>query len=167
MKELVEEWRDVVGWEGLYEVSNLGNVRSLRTMYAGKPLLIKPFEANLYLYTRFSAHDIAEKQLLHRAVAIAFIPNPKGLSDVHHIDEDKYNCVVSNLQWVSKQENQAMRNKYVIEQYSLGELYIAEYSSSRQAATAVGYPLRSAAINLASKTWPATSCGYKWKRRDK
>lgn len=162
----MEEWCDVVGWESLYQVSNLGRVRSLRTLYAGEPLIVKPYEANLYLYVRFSIYDEVERALVHRVVAEAFIPNPNGLPEVHHKDGNKHNCKLDNLEWVTKIDNHAKRNKYVIEQYALTEEYITEYGSSRAAARAAGYPQRAAAINLASKTWPATSCGYKWKRRE-
>lgn len=159
-----EEWRPVVDWEGLYEVSNLGRVRSLLTFFNGKPLIIELVYANLYYYARFSATDIVTRKLVHRLVAEAFIPNPENLPEVHHIDENKANNQVSNLQWCTKQSNGAARNNYTIEQYSLDEQLLCCYKSAREAARLIGYPSRSAAINLASKTWPSTSCGFKWKR---
>lgn len=95
-----EVWKPIVGYEGLYEVSNLGNVRSLNWHNEGyaKNLWLKPHNKGY-----FQVELVKEKQrktfVVHRLVAIAFIPNPFGLPQVNHKDENKRNNCVSNLEW--------------------------------------------------------------------
>lgn len=103
MSNLYEEWRDVVGFEGCYAVSNLGRVRNVKT---GTILRTPP---NNLGYCHFGARLIGEKTKtikVHQAVAKAFIPNPLGHPDINHLDFDKTNNAVTNLEWVSDRENQ-------------------------------------------------------------
>ena len=95
-----EIWKDVVGYEGYYEVSNLGNVRSVdREMvmsnWVVQPRRAKPMAKCLntdgYLTVKLSKNGKSERIAVHRLVALAFIPNPDGLSDVNHIDFDRTN----------------------------------------------------------------------------
>ena len=108
-----EEWRDIEGYEGLYQVSNLGNVKSLeRVVNGGNAYYVKP-EKNLKLnemkigYSRVTlTKDAKQDQFyVHRLVAKAFIPNPDGFNEVDHIDADRKNNNVSNLRWVTHFEN--------------------------------------------------------------
>lgn len=109
-----EIWKPVVGFEGAYEVSNTGKVRSLdryvnaknnsKTFISG--IIRKPQKNHKgYLSVVLSKHCTSYTKLIHRLVAEAFIPNPKNLPQVNHIDTDKTNNNVSNLEWVTGLEN--------------------------------------------------------------
>lgn len=107
-----EEWRDVEGYEGIYQVSNLGRVRSLDRKIHNyiKPGKILTPRNNGHSYFEVSLHRVGHKDkhvYIHRIVAAAFIPNPDNLPEVNHIDFDKSNNAVSNLEWVSSKENKA------------------------------------------------------------
>lgn len=91
------EWRPVVGYEGLYEVSSLGNVRSV----------LRGAECRQHLngggYWAVSLRG--KNRLVHRLVATAFIPNPAGKPQVNHIDSNRQNARLENLEWATASEN--------------------------------------------------------------
>ncbi len=101
-----EIWKDVVGYEGLYQVSNLGNVKSLNWGKTGKSknLWLKPHTKG-YLQVELAKNGIKHFYLVHRLVAEAFIQNPFNFPVINHIDEDKTNNSVSNLEWCTKSYN--------------------------------------------------------------
>lgn len=109
----VEEWRPVKGFEGLYEVSNLGRVRSLdriikrrngNIVYKGKILkqqIKKKKRYGIILTKNYNRRNF----MVHRLVAEAFIPNPKHLETINHKDENTFNNNVNNLEWMTQREN--------------------------------------------------------------
>ena len=98
---MMEEWRAVPGYEGLYEVSNTGNIKSLI-----KNKIIKYFiNKKGYRLVSLSKNGIIKKFSVHRLVAQAFIPNPDNLPQVNHKDEDKTNNNVDNLEWCDAKYN--------------------------------------------------------------
>ena len=99
---LVELWKPVVGYEGYYEISNLGNVKSLRF---GK--ILKPSNSGGYAHIALVSDGTPRYFLVHRLVATSFIPNPHNKLEVNHIDGDKKNNCVDNLEWVNRSENQS------------------------------------------------------------
>lgn len=174
---MIEIWKDVVGYEGLYQVSDFGRVRSLAY---GKERILKQQERqhgylSVCLYGRGGNKRNFKQISVHRLVAEAFIPNPKKLSEVNHIDEDKKNNKLENLEWVSHQENcstpslvarhreRQMRKPNChksVEQYTRDWKYIATYYTAREAQrkTGVGY----SNISLAIKEH-RTAGGYYWR----
>lgn len=96
-----EVWKDIEGYEGLYQVSNLGRVHSLY-----KNLILKGSEDSWgYLQVKLYKNGIKSNKKMHRLVAQAFIPNPENKPEVNHIDEDKTNNKLSNLEWSTAKEN--------------------------------------------------------------
>lgn len=98
MKEI---WKDIKDYEGLYQVSNLGRVKRITTGRVLKPLK----HANGYIMVKLSKNSIVYTKTVHRLVAEAFIPNPEHKSEITHIDENKTNNNVSNLEWMTRKEN--------------------------------------------------------------
>ena len=120
-----EEWRPVVGYEGLYEVSNLGNVKSLERMkwngkgYQKIPERIMKLRKNNsgYLRVFLCKEGKMKSYLVHQLVATAFLENPMGYTEINHISEDKLDNMAKNLEWVSHKYNcsYGTRNKRVAE----------------------------------------------------
>lgn len=104
---LEEEWRDIEGYEGLYQVSNLGRVKSLNYHNTGKEQLLKHRNNDKYGHQRVCLCKCGIKtyKQIHRLVAEAFIPNPEKKSCVDHIDTNTSNNCVENLRWVTHHEN--------------------------------------------------------------
>lgn len=97
----VETFLSVPGYEGLYEVSNLGNVKSLRS---GR-LMKRSLSHFGYEMTTLSKDGKQKTYLIHRLVALAFIPNPDNLEEINHKDEVKTNNSVENLEWCTRKYN--------------------------------------------------------------
>lgn len=109
-----EEWRQISGWEGYYEVSNCGRVRScdrlVRHAKGGVALkngrvLKERNDGKGYPFVGLYRASKGKQERVHRLVAAAFIPNPRNLPQVNHIDGDRANPDVSNLEWVTLVEN--------------------------------------------------------------
>ena len=123
-----EIWKDVdwvKGYEGLYQVSNLGRVKSL-ARYDRKGRLVKsrikklvPIQTG-YLTTLFCVDGVVKNMFVHRLVATAFIPNSKNLPEVNHKDENKQNNCVENLEWCDRKYNLAYGNKRLKEAKTKG-----------------------------------------------
>ncbi|UUW40520.1 homing endonuclease [Enterococcus phage vB_Efm_LG62] len=103
MKEL---WKDIKGYEGLYQVSNLGRVKRLKGKYISTERILKPTKHTTgYLRVKLCKNNVRFNKKIHRLVAEAFIPNPENKPQVNHIDEDKTNNIISNLEWMTAKEN--------------------------------------------------------------
>lgn len=96
-----EIWRDIYGYDGLYQVSNYGNVKSLNYLNHGKEQILKPANrGDGYLFVALWKNGKQKGKLIHRLVAEAFIPNDDLFkTQVNHKDENKANNNVENLEW--------------------------------------------------------------------
>ena len=135
----IEIWKPVVGYEGLYEVSNWGRIKS--TKYGKERILKLIKDKDGYLFVRLYKNGIIKNYFVHRLVAQAFIPNPDNLPQVNHKDENPINNVVSNLEWCDAKYNcnYGNRNKKVAEklskpilQYTLDGKFVREWESYRE-----------------------------------
>ena len=98
-----EIWRDIKGFEGHYQISNYGRVKSF---YKSKVKILKPYVApNGYLLISLQNGNKDKKLTVHRLVAETFIPNPYNLPEVDHKFGNKFDNYVENLEWVSSAEN--------------------------------------------------------------
>ena len=94
----MEIWKDIDGYEGHYQVSNYGNVRSIKTI----PTLLKgDYQKNGYKRVYLWKNGKKQNLLVHRLVALSFLDNPHGHTDVNHLDENNSNNHVCNLHWCS------------------------------------------------------------------
>lgn len=103
---IIEQWKPIDGYEGLYEISNLGSVKSLNYSRTGVEKILKPGKAKKG-YLRVSLYRNGKHKMfyVHRLVAEAFLPNPEGFEQVNHRDEVKTNNVVSNIEWCDAKYN--------------------------------------------------------------
>ncbi len=186
MKEI---WKDIAGYEGYYQVRNLGNIKSLdrdveyptftRHFY-GK--VLKPHKkSNGYLELTLRRQKKHSQALVHRLVAIAFIPNPDNLPCVNHKDENKENNCVENLEWCTQEYNnhygeghkarcRNARNGSIkklakpVLQYSLEGELIAEYYSAMEAGRQNN--CSQACISNCCNGKQKTAYGYMWKYKE-
>ena len=181
---LIEEWRDITGFENYYQVSNLGNVRSLdryitkkngtTTFYKGK-ILIPSKKRNGYL-----AVDLYDKSnhkphtvTIHRLVAKMFISNPNNYEQINHKDGNKTNNSILNLEWCDRSynikhafdnnlmtTNGYIRNKKVAQINKNTNEIICIYESISEAARML--KLHNQLISQVCKGSRKTTGGYKW-----
>ena len=156
-----EIWKNVKGFENVYQISNFGNLKSFKKDKNGK-ILSQVNKKNGY----FSVILTSKKKILHtrihRLVALAFIPNPNNKPCVNHKDGNKQNNNVKNLEWCSYQENiqHAKENKLwvynkpykckKVYQYDMLGNFIKEYKNAVEASKLTGVCSRNI-LQVASK----------------
>ena len=164
----MEEWKDITGYEGLYLVSNLGNIKSVKT---GK-LKSKCDNGRGYQVVNLYKNGKQKMHTVHRLVATAFIENPENLPEVNHKDENKKNNSIENLEWCTTEYNQ----KYGTRLQRLSKSNIENTSKNKKVIcveTGVIYKgAREAARKLSKNTHSgityacrnnSTAYGYHWK----
>lgn len=167
-----EIWKDVVGYEGLYQVSNLGNIKSLNWRNTGisKNLWLKPHNKG-YLQVELAKNGVKRTYVVHRLVAEAFIPNPLLLPQINHKDEVKTNNSVSNLEWCNasynaiyslknrSSERKKRRSEKILQYSKDGEL-IRVWDNSRTVFLETG--MSDWSISECCRGNRKTAYGYKW-----
>lgn len=100
-----EIWRPIEGYEGLYEISNLGKIKSNFRQGSTTDFLKISNNGNGYMMVRLCKNGKAKKYYLHRLLAQTFIDNPEDKPQVNHINENRSDNRLENLEWVTQKEN--------------------------------------------------------------
>ena len=176
-----EIWKDIEGYEGLYKISNLGRVKSLRNFsgvhkkYYKYEKIMKPVDNGRgYLTAMLSKNKIKKHKYIHRLVTQEFIANPYNLPEVNHKDENKKNNCVNNLEWCERIYNNqyGTKNKRGAEKRGIKVLQIDIntnkiiniFPSIRQAARTnklLFSSIRACCVGKARQAY-----GYKWRYAD-
>lgn len=181
-----EIWKDISNYEGLYQVSNLGNVRSLSHIrkngkketqkYLSKGRLLKPAIQSVgYKFVVLSKQGKTKGYRVHRLVAEAFIPNPDNLPQVNHKDENKLNNNVNNLEWCTvaynnnygtKQERYRKaikeKNGRKINQYDLEGNFVKSWNCIMDAERYLNKKRAATPIWACCNNLKKTAYGYRW-----
>lgn len=160
MKEI---WKPVAKFEGFYEVSNLGNIKSLRSGNLRKQV---PNANNGYLFVVLCGDHYKETRTVHSIVAEAFCEKPEGCNCVNHKDENKHNNNADNLEWVTKHYNNTYNGKdqrCCKPVYQLAEdgTIIRKWDSARKASYALNIEYKN--ISTVCRGLRPRAGGYRWK----
>ena len=174
-----EVWKDVVGYEGKYQVSNKGRVRSSEREVSclrgqkrkvdGRILALIPC-TNGYMSVHLSVENKSKIKLVHRLVADAFLPNPNNYPEVNHRDEVRHNNKVDNLEWCTKKYNihygnaiqkiKDSRKVRPVNQYGLDGTFIKRWDNILDAGKGMG--VNHSSIIRVCKGKQHTCKGFKW-----
>lgn len=174
--EQSEFWKDITGYEGLYQVSNIGRIKSLPRKYSrGESIMNTPINHWGYKMVYLSKNKHKKFFSVHRLVALHFIDNPRNYKFVNHKDEDKTNNKATNLEWctskyntnygtciqrrVAKQKNKHGAKRVL--QYTMNLELIKEYPSIMEATRVTSISPR--AICACCRGYQKSAYGYKWK----
>lgn len=119
-----EEWRDIKDFEGLYRISNYGRIKSKRNRILREAHNQKGY-SQICLFKDSEKHT----RKVHRLVAQAFIPNPDNLPEINHIDKDKTNNTMNNLEWCDTLYNINYSLSKPIIQYDLDGNFVKRWAS--------------------------------------
>lgn len=169
--KITEQWKDIYGYEGIYQVSNLGRVKSLK---CGKERILKSCVngfgyhlVNLYLNKGYKSLYV------HRLVATAFIDNPNNRREIDHINRDKNDNRACNLRWVTRKENMDNRTDDWVHEWKQNVIKAKSkavrcietgkiYSSATEAAKEIGVHRSSIYACALKKKGRKTTGGYHW-----
>lgn len=170
MKEI---WKDIKYYEGLYQASNLGRIRNV---LKGR-ILRGAINRGGYIQLKLSNNGIDSRFIVHRLVAMTFIPNPNNYPIINHKDENKINNRIDNLEWCDHKYNntygsainkyQTLANKKYtpVLQFSKDNVFISEYNSVNEA----GYlnNINPCCISSCLTGHTKSSGGFIWKYKHK
>lgn len=166
----MEIWRDILDYNGIYQVSSIGNVRRI-AKYKAEPGILRPIKMpNGYLTVDLSNKCVRKRFSIHRLVAIAFIPNPDGLPQINHKNEIKTDNRVANLEWCDSKYNNnygtarfrsSVTSSIPIVQLTKDGKKIREFYGMHEAARKTGICVQN--IHKCCVGTYKTAGGYKWK----
>lgn len=181
-----EIWKDIPGWEGYYQASTLGNIRSVDRIQPflgpikGRVLKQASGKAGRYRLVSLCKDGTQVTRSVHGLVAKTFLPNPNGYNCINHKDENTYNNNVDNLEWCTPSYNNSYNNKFkryckefalrgqqkhrrAVMQYEKG-VFIKEYKSATDAANKLG--ICQSGIIRCCNGQSKTCGGFEWKHSD-
>lgn len=188
-----EKWIDIIGYEGLYQISSFGRVKSMVSRRKSLfPLNDKILKLNItgagtkkYLAVHLYKDGVRKSMKIHRLVAIHFIPNPGNLPCINHKNEDKFDNRACNLEWCTYSYNNTYNNlkertwtrrinkasmSYPVLKYDKNGVLIAEYPSYSEAARVHNVPIYTirgrCEWNLKRGVNKPSRDGYIWVRKD-
>lgn len=177
-------WKDIEGYEGLYQVSNTGKVRSLNYRHTGKTKVLKQHtKDNGYKRIGLNRNGKRTNYFIHRLVAQAFIPNPNNYPIINHKDENKTNNAVWNLEWCTYEYNnnygtikeklsKAKKGKFKggnnsnakpVLMFTLDGNFIRKFGCAGDANEYLGKPRSRDSISNCARGKYKTAYGYIWK----
>ena len=164
-----EIYKDIQGYEGKYQISNLGNVYSLITNKILKPRLT----LDGYYQVDLCKNGVKKHLYIHRLVAQSFLDNPKNYKIVNHKDENSMNNIVSNLEWCNSTYNNnygnckrkiSEANSIKINQYDMDGNFIKQWNSMKEASETL--KLSRGNICLCCEGIRNKTGGYRWRYLD-
>ena len=138
---MIEEWKDIEGYEGAYQISNFGRVKSVKRIveydntnqtgkiFKGRKIcpekILKTFITRGYEHVGLKRGSRSKSYQIHRLVALYFVPNPNNYPIVNHKDENKLNNMANNLEWCTNEynANYGTRNKRIAEKLKQNPLF--------------------------------------------
>ena len=171
-----EIWKDIKDYEGRYQVSNLGRVRSFfygKKFHEEGRIISTKLNNRNYTQVHLFKNGKEKMNLMHRLVAEAFIPNPNNLPQVNHIDENKENNCANNLEWCNNKYNayygtritrSGEKHRKQVFQYDLENNLIHIYNSLKEAGKTMN--LAPTTIGDCCRGKTNTAGGYKWKYKE-
>lgn len=173
-----EEWRAVPGYEGLYEVSNMGRVRSLPRVIVykdGRSRFDKGRVLSMSGGKNYRLVTLGSRNIpVHRIVAEVFVPNPNNLPIVNHINEARWDNRADNLEWCTQRHNLTCGNVQVkcskgylhlkkeVEQRDINGNLLNTFNSMGEAARSVGLSVGNICMCCKEPDRHKTAGGYKW-----
>lgn len=160
-----EIWKPIKGFEGEYEISNFGRVKSLKSN-----IIMRQYEyRGGYLEVHLRQHSKKYHKKIHRLVSEAFLPNPNNYPEVNHKDENKKNNRFDNLEWCTHQYNNTYNGKHIkhgekvrkpVIQYDLEGNFIKEFISQTEASKQTG--IIQGAISNCANGYQKQAGGFIW-----
>lgn len=166
----IEEWRDIEGYGGLYLVSSFGRVKSLGRWVNAKSDSVKFIKERIlqpgkttwgYLQVGLWKDGKQKIYKVHKLVANAFIPNPDNLETINHINEDKTDNRVENLEWMTNKDNKRYSSAVAVNQFTLSGEFIKTWDCIREIGYHLGFSYGN--ICLCCKGKRNSAYGFIWR----
>ena len=167
----MEQWKDVEGYEGLYIVSNYGRIKSLPRETTKGKIIKQMQDKDGYFKVCLSKNNIRKTHFVHRLVATAFIKKPFDKNIINHIDENKQNNCVLNLEWCTTKYNNTYNNGQERRGIKRRRKVIAQINSVEIIFDSVGMASKITGVNRHNISscltkYRKSAGGFKWRYAD-